>query len=56
MKEVERRIVAATSGPLDAAAVASSSSGGQQQQHQAAGALLFVSGSHPVRSLPGVRR
>ena len=26
------------------------------QQQAAAGALLFVSGSHPVRGLPGVSR
>lgn len=60
MSEVERRILSSTAPGGTAGAAAAT---GQQAQTgsstpkpQAAGALLFVSGSHPVRSLPGVSR
>lgn len=42
MQDVRQRILAATAET--------------SVSHQRAGALLFVSGSHPVRGLPGVRR
>ena len=46
-----------SSGSIDGNAAAESMGGHRPcQPSGAAGAVLFVSGSHPVRSLPGVSR
>lgn len=69
MREVEHRIRSETARASGSSTSTGSSQAGRQDsgsdavgtssgvlQPQAAGALLFVSGTHPIRRLPGVNR